>query len=103
MIRNKIDRGFEPISAARRRTKALLTLALGALSLGAVAPAQTSNSYQVTNLISDGSVTAATTDPNFINPWGIGIGGAFWISGETSLRALTVRSSTNRWFAWPCS
>ena len=26
-----------------------------------------------------------------------------WIRSETSLRGLTVRSSTNRWIAWPYS
>ncbi|WP_254063961.1 TIGR03118 family protein [Granulicella sp. S190] len=65
------------------RSKALLAVLLGGASLCASASAQTGNSYRVTNIISDGSVTATTTDPNLINPWGLSAGGAaFWISGE---------------------
>lgn len=66
------------------RSKALLAILLAGVSLCAVAPAQSGNSYQVTNLISDGSVAATTTDPHLINPWGIGIGSTIWISGENS-------------------
>jgi uncharacterized protein (TIGR03118 family) len=72
-----------------------LTLLLGGVS--AVAAAQTGNSYQVTNLISDGSVTAAVTDPNLINPWGIGIGSTVWISGEKSgLEIVTTATGTEK-------
>jgi hypothetical protein len=31
------------------------------------------NAYTQTNLVSDGSVPAAHTDPNLINPWGMSI------------------------------
>jgi uncharacterized protein (TIGR03118 family) len=64
--------------------RVLMTFLLWVVSLCGIAPAQTGSSYQVTNLISDGSVTAATTDPKLINPWGIGIGSTIWISGEKS-------------------
>ena len=39
-------------------------------------------SYVQTNLVSDGSVPAMTTDPNLINPWGIGHSATspFWVS-----------------------
>jgi uncharacterized protein (TIGR03118 family) len=39
-----------------------------------------------TNLVSDGFVAAAQTDPNLINPWGVsyGPGGPFWISDNNS-------------------
>jgi uncharacterized protein (TIGR03118 family) len=39
-----------------------------------------------TNLVSDGFVPAAQTDPNLINPWGVsfGPGGPFWISDNNS-------------------
>jgi uncharacterized protein (TIGR03118 family) len=37
-------------------------------------------SYKVTNLVSDGSVPAVTTDANFKNPWAISTSGTFWIS-----------------------
>jgi uncharacterized protein (TIGR03118 family) len=38
--------------------------------------------YLQTNLVSDGSVTAKTTDPNLVNPWGVAFfpGGPFWVS-----------------------
>lgn len=39
-------------------------------------------SFTQTNLVSDGSVPAATTDPNLINPWGVSFSptGPFWVS-----------------------
>ena len=55
--------------------------------------------FTQTNLISDGSVQARTTDPNLINPWGVsygsvGTGGEFWISdagtGVTTIDAVTA-------------
>jgi uncharacterized protein (TIGR03118 family) len=38
--------------------------------------------YVQKNLVSDGAVSATTTDPNLLNPWGIAFfpGGPFWIS-----------------------
>jgi uncharacterized protein (TIGR03118 family) len=71
--------------------KALFALLLGGVS--AFASAQTGNSYQVTNLISDGSVNASITDPNLINPWGIGIGSTVWISGEKSGREIVTTAT----------
>jgi uncharacterized protein (TIGR03118 family) len=44
------------------------------------AGAQTGGVYKVTNLVSDGSVAAAVTDPNFINPWAISDSGTWWIA-----------------------
>jgi hypothetical protein len=64
--------------------KTLLTLLLGASSLCAVASAQTAGAYQTTNILSDGSVTAAVTDPQFINPWGVSVGPAFWINTQAT-------------------
>ena len=55
--------------------------------------------FKQTNLISDGSVPAQTTDPNLINPWGVaygsvGTGGEFWISdagtGLTSIDSVAA-------------
>jgi uncharacterized protein (TIGR03118 family) len=46
------------------------------------AAAQTAGTYSVTNLLSDGSVAATTTDANFINPWGMSNSGTFWISTQ---------------------
>lgn len=54
------------------------TLSFAILSLQTAA--QTAGAYQVTNFISDGSVSAAFTDPNFINPWAISDSGTWWIS-----------------------
>jgi uncharacterized protein (TIGR03118 family) len=66
-------------------------LALGAaaasLALGASAtPASAETHFQVTNLVSDGSVPAKTIDPNLINPWGIASapGGPFWVSDNNA-------------------
>jgi uncharacterized protein (TIGR03118 family) len=40
------------------------------------------NSYTATNLVSDGAVPAAMTDPNLVNPWGIVARskGPFWVN-----------------------
>lgn len=59
----------------------LSSLALAVLTLAPVAGAQ---SYKVTNLVSDGSVPAVTTDPNFLNPWGISASGTWWISAANT-------------------
>jgi uncharacterized protein (TIGR03118 family) len=101
---NKLFRSSPNLEAAARRSfkgglkvsvKALLAMLFGGLS--AVATAQTGNSYQVTNLISDGSVTAAVTDPNLINPWGIGIGSTAWLSGEKSgLEIVSTAAGTEK-------
>jgi len=54
------------------------------VGLGA-APARATE-FKVTNLVSDGSVPAATVDPNLSNPWGIAYAptGPFWISDNNS-------------------
>jgi uncharacterized protein (TIGR03118 family) len=41
-----------------------------------------SNSFIETSLVSDGSVPAATVDPNLVNPWGIASSGQgpFWVA-----------------------
>ena len=64
--------------------KNLLALLLAASSLTVAALAQTAGSYQATNILSDGSVTAAVTDPQFINPWGVSVGPAFWINTQAT-------------------
>ncbi|XWK70796.1 TIGR03118 family protein [Tunturiibacter gelidiferens] len=35
-------------------------------------------------MLSDGSVTATVTDPQFINPWGVSVGPAFWINTQAT-------------------
>jgi len=47
----------------------------------------TGNSFKQTNLVSDGSVPAAHTDPSLINPWGMstpGPTGPIWISDNNA-------------------
>ncbi|HEY4355686.1 MAG TPA: TIGR03118 family protein [Acidobacteriaceae bacterium] len=53
--------------------------AIGLAFVGASLPAG-AQAYKVNNLISDGSVTAAVTDPNFINPWAISSSPTWWMS-----------------------
>jgi hypothetical protein len=73
----------------------LLALCLALTALSSLAKAQTAGTYQVTNIISDGSVPALATDPHFINPWGISIGKDFWINTEsTGLDYVALTSGT---------
>jgi len=68
-------------------------LTLAALSLSA--GAQSAGAYKVTNLISDGSVPANVTDPNFINPWAISTSGTWWISAQGKGYNYVVASTPN--------
>jgi uncharacterized protein (TIGR03118 family) len=54
---------------------------LGIVAAGLPAIAQ---SYKVTNILSDGSVSANLTDPNFINPWGVSASPTWWINTQGS-------------------
>jgi uncharacterized protein (TIGR03118 family) len=60
--------------------------AIAAIGLCASAPSVMANGYIQKNLVSDGAVSAVTTDPNLLNPWGITFfpGGPFWISDNNS-------------------
>jgi uncharacterized protein (TIGR03118 family) len=62
-----------------RRIVILLLASLGILILGSVSSSH-AQAYKVTNLFSDGSVTATTIDPNFQNPWGISVSPTWWVS-----------------------
>jgi len=55
-------------------------LAVCSAMLSITALAQTSSTYVQTNILSDGSVPAAQTDPTLINPWGVSVGPAIWIN-----------------------
>jgi uncharacterized protein (TIGR03118 family) len=59
---------------------------LGVALLAAWSADATTQTFQVTNLVSDGSVTAKTVDPKLINPWGVSSapGGPFWVSDNGS-------------------
>ncbi|MBV9510384.1 MAG: TIGR03118 family protein [Caulobacteraceae bacterium] len=60
--------------------------ALVGVSLAAGSARADATRFVVTNLVSDGSVPAANTDPNLINPWGVAYspGGPFWVSDNNS-------------------
>jgi uncharacterized protein (TIGR03118 family) len=58
-----------------------LASCLIATAIAVPAAAQTAGTYAVTNLVSDGSVQANITDPNFINPWGL-TNATFWINTQ---------------------
>jgi uncharacterized protein (TIGR03118 family) len=74
-------RGLQKFAAMQRKIVAGLaaTVLCGGVYLQAGAQA-----FSVTNLVSDGSVTATTVDPNFINPWGISASPNWWISAAGS-------------------
>ena len=61
----------------------------------AVCPPLIAQSYKVTNLVSDGSVPAVTTDPNFLNPWAMSSSGTWWISTANTGFNYVVASTTN--------
>jgi uncharacterized protein (TIGR03118 family) len=67
-----------------RAASAIALAGAGLLALQA-APAQ-AQEVKVTNLVSDGSVPAATIDPNLINPWGIATSSSspFWVSDNNA-------------------
>jgi uncharacterized protein (TIGR03118 family) len=67
---------FTVRSACLRVSAALLVLA------AAVCHQASAQAYKVTNLVSDGSVAAAVTDSNFINPWAASISPTWWISAQ---------------------
>jgi len=51
---------------------------------GGMPPPPTQSAYTASSLVSDGAVTAATTDTNLVNPWGIVFapGAPVWISNN---------------------
>ena len=58
-------------------------LAVATLTGAATVPAS-AQAYKVTNIVSDGSVSAQTMDSSFINPWAISTSGTWWISAQGS-------------------
>ena len=83
------------LTGAKTAFNKLLTLCLVLVASSSLATAQTAGTYQVTNIISDGSVPALVTDPHFINPWGISIGKDFWINTEaTGLDYVALTAGT---------
>src|ERR1700750_2156490 len=77
------------------RNQLLKSLAtLGIVLASAVIPT-TAQYYKVTNILSDGSVAAIVTEPNFINPWAVSSSGTWWISAEGSGFNYVLSSTTN--------
>ena len=72
------------IVSHRRATPLLAAVALGLLALQAL-PAH-AEKFNVTNLVSDGSVPAVTIDPSLINPWGMSSSptSPFWVSDNNA-------------------
>ena len=64
----------------RKTWKATAALSLAAMT----ALAGNAQSFNVTNILSDGSVPATTMDANFINPWGISVSPNWWMSAAGS-------------------
>lgn len=61
----------------KNRKMWLTALLLAGMVTGA--QAQTAGAYTVTNILSDGFVSAAVTDPAFVDPWGVSGGKTLWI------------------------
>jgi uncharacterized protein (TIGR03118 family) len=55
------------------------------------------NSYTQTNLVSDIAGNAAQTDPNLVNPWGLGRGSGtlWWVSDQVTGRATLYDGTGN--------
>ena len=77
--------------ATRKLSAMLALLALAVCALPAFT--QTAGAFKVTNLVSDGSVPATTTDANFINPWGISVSSTWWINANGTGFSYVVPSS----------
>ena len=88
--KNQISKSHQVTRSIAGRFAAF-TLFVAILSLQTAA--QTGGAYKVTNLISDGSVPAAVTDPTFINPWAISDSGTWWMSSEGSGYNFVVSST----------
>ena len=56
-----------------------------------VAPAQTAGTFQETSILSDGFVSATTTDPGFVDPWGVSGTSTLWI--DTNVTGFSYLSS----------
>src|SRR5215467_13577950 len=63
-----------------RVSRLLARVALNVLVVATCALGAQAQSYIVKNILSDGSVPASTTNPNFLNPWAISTSGTWWIS-----------------------
>ena len=83
-----------PRRSAQTLSLRTLTALLFLAALSMTATAQTGGVYKVTNLVSDGSVAAAVTDANFINPWAISSSGTWWIATAGTGYDYAISSTT---------
>ena len=72
-------------------TLGIVLLLVAAIVSCGVTQAQVAGAYQVTNILSDGSVPAMTTDPGFIDPWGVSGTNTLWI--DTNVTGFSYLSS----------
>jgi uncharacterized protein (TIGR03118 family) len=77
-----------------RRIALSLLVAVTILAFGPLHFAR-AQAYVVTNLVSDGSVPATTTDPNFLNPWGISVSPTWWINTANTGFSYVIPATTN--------
>ncbi len=81
------------------RWSTIAAVAAVGIGLGAISPPPAqAQTYSITNLVSDGSVPAVTTDPSLINPWGISYapGNPFWVSDNNSGVSTLYDGSGNK-------
>ena len=75
-----------------QRTLSTLVATIALLGSAGVCAAQ---AYKVTNLVSDGSVPAITTDANFLNPWGVSVSPTWWISTANTGFNFVIPATTD--------
>ncbi|MDP9050502.1 MAG: TIGR03118 family protein [Acidobacteriota bacterium] len=69
----------------------IAALLIAAITASTSANAQVAGTFQVTNIVSDGFVPAITTDPGFVDPWGVSGGNTLWI--DTAVTGFSYLSS----------
>jgi uncharacterized protein (TIGR03118 family) len=95
------SRGFRAMTHKNRFVSVLGS----ALVVAAMAGYACAAGYTQTNLVSNGAVPAAHTDPNLVNPWGISFfpgGSPFWIS-DNNAGVTTLYDGTGSPFPAPAT
>jgi uncharacterized protein (TIGR03118 family) len=87
----RVTYGFRAHPRQRERSLVAAGLLLALSALCGVASAQTAGIFQTTNIISDGAVSAITTDPGFVDPWGVSGTNTLWI--DTNVTGFSYLSS----------
>jgi uncharacterized protein (TIGR03118 family) len=80
-----------------KRISAIFAATLAFAATGVATPAKAGvDVYSQTNIVSDGSVPALSTDSSLINPWGLAHkpGGPWWIANNNSGVSTVYNSST---------